>query len=156
MFQRLKSIEHSSILNFVRSKKRTITALSLASLSAATLAIATGIAPVKIAGVSNVEKADAAWAYNGTLYAGQNVCIRIDNKYTDFEGSFNNGSRYFVGAINPANGTNQPSLPSRTPIALGVYVAQVYYNWAFGIGWNNRAKYVNLIYESGSPMTGVV
>jgi hypothetical protein len=60
MFQRLKSVEHSPILNFVKSKKKSITALSLASLSAATLAITTGIAPVRVAGVSNVEKAQAA------------------------------------------------------------------------------------------------
>jgi hypothetical protein len=64
MFQRLKSIEHSPILNFVKSKKRTITALSLASLSAATLAITTGIAPVRLAGVSNVEKASAYQSYS--------------------------------------------------------------------------------------------
>jgi hypothetical protein len=60
MFQRLKSVEHSPILNFVKSKKRSITALGLASLSVATLAITTGIAPVRLAGIETQQKA-AAW-----------------------------------------------------------------------------------------------
>jgi hypothetical protein len=63
MFQ-FKPIDQSPILNFCKKKKRTITALGLASLSAATLAITTGIAPVRVAGVSNVQEAKAYQAYS--------------------------------------------------------------------------------------------
>jgi hypothetical protein len=67
MFQ-FKSIDQSPILNFCKKKKRSITALSLASLSAATLAITTGIAPVKIAGVSNQEPAMAWQSWEKVYY----------------------------------------------------------------------------------------
>jgi hypothetical protein len=68
MFQ-FKPIDQSPILNFVKSKKKSITAFSLASLSAATLAVATGIAPVKIAGISNQQPAMAWQWYEKVFYS---------------------------------------------------------------------------------------
>jgi hypothetical protein len=76
MFQ-FKPIDQSPILNFCKKKKRSITALSLASLSAATLAIITGIAPV-----SNQEPA-MAWQSWEHLIANFDVPSNFDQARAD-------------------------------------------------------------------------
>jgi hypothetical protein len=137
-------------MNLPNLKKRLATAtLGLALLAGTTLAT-TGIVPVKIAGVETQQKASAATAFVGNFAPGQNVCIRIDNRYTSFNGFFANGTRRFSGSVQPNSGSGQ----SQTGGNIYFGYVQAAFNWGWQLGWSSRPKYINIINEYGPSVYG--
>lgn len=110
---------------------------------------------VTIGILSNQKAASAAFPFNGILYPGQNVCVRIDNTQTDFALNFNRANYNWTTKPYLSNqAVPQPNWAKDN--SLGYVVASSFYT-GYWLSWNQRPKYVNIVNQtSNTKFSGAV